>query len=185
MKRGFPGYGLVLVLALAVSSVAPLWAADDTATPRPMVDTYDSLADAILATKKTEWNLVHTILASAYRHAQGTTQQALAAIEAGRDAKPAIEALASLVAQIGNEGDASVAAVRKRLVEGGHHHHSSSDQQTEYDPGFVIVTRDAKKGFLDSSKAIARLAASPDAAALKAEWAKVETQFKALHAGSH
>ena len=57
----------------------------------------------------------------------------------GADATAEIERLAALVAQIGNEGDAAVAAIRKRLVEGGHHHHASGEQQGIYDPGFVIV----------------------------------------------
>lgn len=183
MKRGFLVNVLVATAILATASMIAVVAQDKTATPQPMVDTYSSLADSILASKQTEWNLVHAILAASYQHAEGVMQQALAAIESGGDAKPKIEALATLVAQIGNEGDAAVAAVRKRLVEGGHHHHSSAEQQGEYDPGFVIVTRDAKKSFLDASKAIAKLASSPDAAALKTQWANVQQEFKQLHQG--
>lgn len=179
MRKGLPYSACVLIVVAMLSSAS---AAEETATPRPMVETYESLADAILANKMTEWNLVHTILATAYRHAEAMRQRALDAIAAGEDARPALEGLAALVSQIGNEGDASVAAVRKRLVEGGHHHHASGEQQGEYDPGFVVVTRAAKKVFLDSSKAIAKLGASPDAAALEAEWNKVEQQFDKLHA---
>ena len=113
MKRGIALSLIVLWVCIAV----PVAAGDETATPKPMVDTYDSLADAILATKQTEWNLVHTILANSYRHAEGLMRQSMAAIESGGDAKASIEALATLVAQIGNEGDASVAAVRKRLLD--------------------------------------------------------------------
>ena len=64
-------------------------------------------------------------------------------------------------------------------------HHASGEQQGIYDPGFVIVTREAKKQFLDSSKSIARMAKSPDAAALKGAWDKVAQEFKKLHEGTH
>jgi hypothetical protein len=150
-------------------------------TPAPLVETYGDLADAILATKKTEWNLVHAILATTYEHAQATVAKAEANIKAGKDARPQIEALAALVAQLGNEGDAAVAAIRKRLVEAGHHHNAKGEEQGIYDEGFVIVTREAKKQFLAAAGAIGKLAAKPDANALKAEWSKVEKQFAALH----
>jgi len=153
----------------------------DAKTPGPLVETYDSLADAILATKKAEWNLVHTILATTYQHAQGVYAKAAANLGAGKDAGAQIEMLAELVSQLGNEGDASVSAIRKRLLEGGHHHNAKGEEQGVYDEGFVIVTREAKKQFLASAGAIGKLAAKPDAAALKAEWQKVEQQFAKLH----
>jgi hypothetical protein len=153
----------------------------DAKTPAPIVETYSSLADAILATKKAEWNLVHTILASAYQHAQGVYAKAQANLEVGKNASAQIETLAELVAQIGNEGDASIAAIRKRLLEGGHHHNAKGEEQGIYDEGFVIVTREAKKQFLAAAGAIGKLAAKPDAGALKAEWAKVEKEFAKLH----
>jgi hypothetical protein len=155
-----------------------------TETPRQLVETYDSLADSILAGKKTEWNLVHAILATTYSHAEVAKGEATAKLEAGQDAEAELESLATFVAQIGTEGDAAVAAIRKRLVEGGHHHHSGGEQQGIYDPGFVIVTREAKKVFLDASKKIARMAKSPDPAALETEWVAVQRQFKALHDGA-
>lgn len=175
----------IVIVALACVVGVAAHAADDTATPRPFVETYDSLADTILAAKKTEWNLVHSILATTYSHAEATAKTALGLLDKGADASSQIEKLAALVAQIGNEGDAGVAAVRKRLLEGGHHHQAAGEKQGIYDPGFVIVTRDAKKQFLDSSKAIARMAKSPDSAALKSAWDKVAQEFKKLHEGAH
>jgi hypothetical protein len=107
--------------------------------------------------------------------------KAVANLEAGKDARAQIEALAELVAQLGNEGDASIAAIRKRLVEGGHHHNAKGEEQGVYEEGFVIVTREAKKQFLAIAGAIGKLAGKPDAPALKAEWAKVEKEFAKLH----
>ena len=143
--RQFKWMRRVAIVFLVCTAGFAVLAADDTATPRQLVETYDSLADAILAAKKTEWNLVHTILATTYSHAEGTAKAALAKLAQGADAGAEIEKLAALVAQIGNEGDAGVAAIRKRLIEGGHHHHASGEQQGIYDPGFVIVTRTAKR----------------------------------------
>lgn len=158
-----------------------------TSTPASLVDAYGSLADTLLAARKTEQNLVHAILATTYSHAQAALASAKANLAAGKDARADIEKLASLVAQIGNEGDASVAAVRKRLVEQGHHHHhhhADDQNKDEYDEGFVLVTKAAKKVFIDASKEIGKLAASPSAAALDAEWQKVVTQFQASCEGA-
>jgi len=141
------------------------------------VTTYGSLADAILANKQTEHNLVKSILAATYRHAEVTLAAAREAIKSGRDAKAPIEKLAALVAQLGNEGDASVAAVRNRLLKGGHHHNAEGERQGIFDEGFVIVTRAAKKVFLDSATRIGKLALAPDAKALDAEWSAVTRQY--------
>jgi hypothetical protein len=184
MKRsnGFLLASAICVIALSATALPAAQA--ESGTPQQLVQTYDSLADAILAAKKTEWNLVHTILATTYGHAEAAAKEAMTKLEAGQDASASIERLAALVAQMGNEGDAAVAAIRKRLVEGGHHHHASGEQQGIYDPGFVIVTREAKKGFLEASKKIAQMAKSPQASALKAQWESVQDQFRALHEGA-
>lgn len=175
-----PTIGL-FVLALLVSGYSPTLGQSEAATPRQLVEAYDSLADAILATKQTEWNLVHSILAMTYRHAEAALAGAKAKLQAGGDARDDIEKLAALVSQLGNEGDASVAAIRKRLLEGGHHHNAAGEQKGLYDEGFVIVTRKAKKAFLDSANRIGKLAGSPDASSLDAEWQQVTQHFKSLH----
>lgn len=166
------------LFALLVVSVA---SAQGTATPKALVDTYGSLADTILGAKQTEWNLVHSILATTYMHAEGMFAKAKAKNAAGKDAGAEIEALAALVAQLGNEGDAAVAAVRKRLLEGGHHHNAAGEEKGAYDEGFVIVTRTARKTFLDAAKNIGRSA--KDFAAVEAEWNKVRTEFEKVCEG--
>jgi len=169
-----------LVIGVAVAGLARMPAsASEAGTPQQLVETYDSLADTILAAKKTEWNLVHSLLAMTYRHAEGTLAAAKGKLAAGQNAKPEIEKLAGLVTELASEGDARVAAVRKRLVEGGHHHNAVGEQQGIYDEGFVIVTRVAKKALLDAAGKVARAA---DAAALDAAWKTVESEFGKLHA---
>ena len=173
--------GLLIVAAAAVAQ-APVRAAspEPTGTPEQLVDTYRSLADTILGAKKTEWNLVSSILATTYRHAEGVVAQARAQMKAGKPAKDELEKLATLVSQLGNEGDAAVGGVRKKLVEGGHHHHASEEQKGIYDEGFVIVTRAAKKVFLDAAGQFGKMAQTPGAANLDAEWQKVQKQYTEL-----
>jgi hypothetical protein len=168
---------LGLVLAASRSSAAD---GPPPATPPEMVAAYDALADAILGGIKAEKRLVKAILATTYAHAQAELAQARRAVKAGDNAaaKTALEGLAASVAQIGTEGDNAVAGVRKRLLEGGHHANSEGEKQGTFDEGYVLVSRAAKKSFLDSSQALARLAAAPKADALDAEWAKVEAAWK-------
>ena len=170
---------LVLFVSVLLGSASVPAAAQETGTPPQLVATYDSLADTILAAKKTEWNLVHSILAMTYKHAEGTLAAAKSKLGAKQNAKPELEKLAALVTEIASEGDARVAAVRKRLLEGGHHHNAAGEQQGIYDEGFVIVTKAAKKSMLDAAGKIAR---ATDAATLDAAWKTVEGEFGKLHA---
>jgi len=180
MKRNVVITICVLALALGVAQAQT----DETATPEALVATYDSLADTILGAKKTEWNLVHSILATTYSHAEATMDRAKTRLKAGKDATRQIEDLAALVAQMGNEGDASVAAVRKRLLEGGHHHNAQGEEQGLYDEGFVIVTREAKKVFLDAAGRIGKRGSSATADAFSDEWKTVKSEFRKLHAAT-
>jgi hypothetical protein len=166
----------VALVGVLIGSPALAQTSTESATPSEMVATYNTLADSILALKLTEENLVRTILAAASAHGQAQLAKARAALTANdtAGARAAIEALAAAVAQIATEGDNSVAAVRKRLIEGGHHHNAAGEAQGIFDPGFVIVTKAAKQKLLDSSRAIGQLAASPKAPALDAEWKKVQ-----------
>ena len=151
-------------------------------TPPDLVATYQTLADSILAVKKTEANLVRAILSAARAHARIQVERAKQAMK-GNDMKgagAALEGAAAAVAQMATEGDSAVGAVRKRLLEGGHHHNAAGEQKGIYDEGYVIVTRAAKQAFLDSSKAFAALAKAPKADAVDAEWSKVESTWSGL-----
>lgn len=170
----------LLLLALPIL----LAAAPGTATPPELVATYDRLADAILACDRAEEDLVRSILSMTYRHGEGAVAKAKAKLQGRQDAREEIEQIATLVSQLANEGDASVAAIRKRLVEGGHHHNAAGEHQGIFDEGFVIVTKTAKKTFLDSASRLGKMAQAPDAAALEAEWGKVAAEYKALTAGA-
>ncbi len=169
---------LAFVAALALAVVAPTPAAAQApiGTPAEMVATYDTLADSILAVKRTEENLVKSILAVTLAHGRGAVAHAEAAITAkdAKAARSAVEAAAAAAAQVATEGDNAVGAVRKRLLEGGHHHNAAGEAQGIYEDGYVVVTRAAKAKLLEASRAIAAMAAAPQADALAAEWKKVE-----------
>ncbi len=170
--------GLLLGLAagLAAAPAAAQGTAASPATPAEMVATYSSLADGILALKRTEEDLVRSILAAAHAHAQIELGRAQRAIAAGdpKAAQSALEGLAADVGQIATEGDNAVGAVRKRLLDGGHHHNAAGEAQGIFDEGFVIVTRAAKAKLLESSRAIGQMARAPKADSLEAEWRKVQ-----------
>jgi len=174
---------LIVILMLALSGPGLLAAERGAGTPAELVAAYDSLADSILSIKKTERQMVHAILATTYSHAQATMGAVKRKVSAGEAAGAEIEKLADLVSQLGNEGDAAVAATRKRLVEGGHHHNAKGEKDGIYDEGFVMVTRAAKKALLASAGNIARMAGSPDLEKLKAEWGAVAAQYKSLVKG--
>ena len=173
------GMSVAAIMALAAPATAQT--TQGPTTPPEMVATYNALADAILAVKRTEGDLVRSILAATNAHAEVQLARAQRSIGAGdaAAARAAVEALASDVAQLATEGDAAVAAVRKRLLEGGHHHNSAGEAQGVYDDGFVVVTRSAKQKLLEASRTIGQMAASPKADALGVEWQKV----KAIYAG--
>lgn len=118
-------------------------------TPKSIVASYDTLADAILAAKKTETNLVKAILEHHMTAAE-------AAVKAG-DA----DSCAAHMALFANEGDNAVGGIRKRLIEGGHHHNAEGEAKGIFEAGFVIVTKDAKAKAMAASSAM-RQAKSDD-----------------------
>jgi len=183
MKKHLSSALSIVIVMLALSGPGMLAAEHGAGTPPELVGAYSSLADSILAVKKTERHMVESILATTFSHAQATVGVIKRKAAAGKDASAEVEKLADLVSQLGNEGDAAVAAIRKRLVEGGHHHNAKGEKDGIYDEGFVIVTRAAKKALLASAGNIAKMGGSPDVARLDAEWSAVAGQYKSLVKG--
>jgi hypothetical protein len=151
MKRSFVLAGFVVVAAASYALGA--------GTSKPLVAAYESVADVILGAKHAESAVVAAILESHRGHAA-------AAAAAGKWGEAAAE-----VALFANEGDNAVGGVRKRLLEGGHHHNAEGEAKGIYEPGYVIVTIEAKKAALDVA---ARLQAGGDDAARKAAMAEFE-----------
>lgn len=187
MKLGPSAVGAAAATAILTLALPASVPAQSAGTPAEMVATYSSLADGILALKRTEEQLVKSILAATLAHGHVEYARAQGAIAKGdaKAATAALEALASDVGQLGTEGDNAVGAVRKRLLEGGHHHNAAGEAQGLYDEGYVVVTRAAKQKLLDSSRKIGGLAAAPKADPLTAEWNKVEGVVADLLGKSH
>jgi len=137
---------------IAVLAAAPGWAQE---TPKTMVESYEALADTILAVRRAEAGLVRALL-DGHRHA------AEAAVQRGDH-----EAAAAHIALFANEGDNAIGGVRKRLLEGGHHFNAEGEDKGVYEEGYVVVTREAKKKGLEIAKAM-RSATTDDAR--KAAW---------------
>ena len=135
MKRFVVAVALVAVLA------GMAWAQQ---TPSTLATSYSSLADAILALKQAEADLVRSILDHHMRAAE-------AAMMRGDFAAASAE-----IALFGSEGDNAIGGVRKRLVDSGHHHHAGGQSDDLYEPGYVIVTIEAKQEILAASAAMRR-----------------------------
>ena len=163
-------------LLLTVPVRAAAQATHSPTTPVEIVATYESLADGILALKKTEKDICRAILAGGLAHGQVELDRARKALAAGdaKAAQSATESLAAIAGQLATEGDTAVGAVRKKLLDGGHHHNSAGEAQGLFDQGYVIVTRAAKGKLLESSRALGQMARAPKAEGLEAEWKKVE-----------
>jgi len=133
---------VVLVLIAITLLAGPALAQQ---TPPAMVKTYDTLANIILAVDALEADFARAVL-DGHRHA------ASALFESGD-----FTGAAAQMALFASEGDNAMGGVRKRLLQGGHHHHhADASAEGEYEPGYVIVTRDAKKKIMAASAALRR-----------------------------
>lgn len=134
-------------------------------TPAAMVAAYDSLADTILSVRAAEENFVRALL-DGHMHAA-------VALKARGD----WEGVAAQMALFANEGDNAVGGVRKRLLEGGHHFHATGEKEGVYEPGYVVVTRDAKRDILAASTALRQ---ATDDAGRMAAWNDFEETAEAV-----
>jgi hypothetical protein len=138
----------VLVLITAALLAGPALAQE---TPQAMVKTYDTLADIVLAVDALEADFARAVL-------EGHKHAASALFKRGDFAGAAAQ-----IALFASEGDNAMGGVRKRLLQGGHHHHhSDASAEGEYEPGYVVVTREAKKKILAASTALARAKTDAD-----------------------
>ena len=144
--------GLLLGVAVVIAAASFALGAE---TSKSLVATYDSLADTILGAKKSEKNLVLSILGSHHAHAQ----------RAMKDGK--FDDAVAEIAMFANEGDNAVGGIRKRLVEGGHHHNAEGEAKGVYEAGFVVVTKEAKQKIMAASAALRDAKADGDR---KAAW---------------
>jgi hypothetical protein len=155
----------------------PLWAqqpkggpANPAASPADaMAELYEHLAASIIEIRATEDGLVKGLLV--LYHAEAQRHLAEAAEKSGERVAH-IEAAAENIANIANEGDKRVRAVRQRLAEAGHYH----QKDTETAEDFLFINSAEKKGLL----AIARKVGQLRADAQPAEIRKASEELKAV-----
>jgi hypothetical protein len=123
--------------------------------------TYEHLANAIIEIRKTEDSVVAGIL---MHHESSALTHLAAGKEASGSARAShLEAAATEITYIANEGDKQVQAIRQRLLKAGHHHHHHADAENQGD--YILIDSAEKKSLLDLANRVGRLgsSASPDA----------------------
>ena len=159
----------VLVFALAVAfSLLAYRQATSQPSAKSAADTmdqsaaatYEHLATAIIAIEATEDELVKSILLGYSAAAHGHLKAAVAD-EAGRRAH--LEAAATLIADIANEGDKRIQAVRQRLSKAGHTHNTDADTKEDY----MLVSSKEKKTLVELAKRVGQMGESAKADEIK------------------
>jgi hypothetical protein len=111
---------------------------------------YEHLAASIIEIRATEDNLVKGLLTFYHGSAQRHLNQAATA---EGETKSHLEAAAADVANIANEGDKRVRAVRQRLSEAGHYHQEDSETKEDY----MFINSQEKKALLAIAERIGRM----------------------------
>ena len=137
---------------------------------RTAAATYEHLATAIIAIEATENELVKSILLGYNAAAQARLKTAIAD-QPGR--RVHLEAAAALIADIANEGDKRIQAVRQRLSKAGHTHNTDADTKEDY----MFVNSKEKKSLLELAKRVGQMGASSDADDIKAVEAELANVF--------
>ena len=155
MKTLIPAV-LVGLLALAIHQRADSAAqatSKATAAEEVAAVTYEHLATAIIEIEATEDNLVKSILIGYQQAAQRHLRRA---IDDQGERQNHLEAAATEITNIANEGDKRIQAVRQRLKKAGHTH--NTDEVTKED--FMFIDSKEKKTLLELGQKVARLGAS-------------------------
>lgn len=134
-RKPIAGY-LLLQLALCWHPVAA------QPTSGAMVESYDALVENVLALRRLESGFVGALLDGHRRAAEDLMR------------REEFERAAAEMTRFANEGDDAIAGIRQRLIEAGHRYHADADRQSRYEPGFVIVTREARQSILAAAAAL-------------------------------
>jgi len=143
---------------------------------RSAAATYEHLATAIIAIEATEDELVKSILLGYHAAAQGHLHAA-SADEKGRRAH--LEAAASAITDIANEGDKRIQAIRQRLTKAGHTH--NTDAATKED--FMYIDSKEKKDLLSLARRVGQLNANAQPGEIHAAQEQLISLFDKAIAG--
>jgi len=139
--------------------------------PEAAAATYEHLANAIIEIRDTEVNLVGGILR--HHHMAALDHLAMAKEASGSSRASHLEAAATEISFVANEGDKRVQAVRQRLLKAGHHHHTDAETKEDY----IFVDSAEKKGLLDLANRIGRMGASASESAIDEAMGELASAF--------
>lgn len=157
--------GGAMLAADPVEKAAPNATALDAA-----VEGYEHLATVIIEVRKTEDAVVKTILVTHHQAAQDH----LLAARGGRDVLKHLEAAATEITNVANEGDKRVQAIRQRLAKAGHTHITDADTKEDY----LFINSKEKKALLAAAKSIAQLGEKATTEQVAAAAKSLDTSFQ-------
>ncbi len=138
--------------------------------------TYEHLATAIIEIERTEDELVKSILLGYHAAAHGHLH---AAAQGGEGKHAHLEAAATQIGNIANEGDKRIQAIRQRLAKAGHTH--NTDVVTKED--FMFVDSKEKKELISLSRKIAQFDAKTSTNDIVSAHKEFDTLFARVIAG--
>jgi hypothetical protein len=153
------------VLLLADPAGKPIAGSLDAA-----VESYEHLSIVLVEVRKTEDLLVKSIIA----HHHQAAQEHLKAAQGGRDVLKHLEAAATEVTHMANEGDKRVLAIRQRLAKAGSTH--KTDKETKDD--YPWIDSREKKDVLAAAKSIVQLGEKATADQVAAAAKSLETLYQ-------
>ena len=159
-------------LLVGASALAFQGAAEKPKMHGAIESTYEHLATAIIEIRATENSLVEGILT--HYHAQAQRHLAQASRPKAQNRVSHLEAAATEITNMANEGNKRVQAVRQRLLKAGHHHHSDADTKDDY----LFVDSNEKKKLLDLARKVGRMGDGASADEVKKTAAELRAAFR-------
>jgi hypothetical protein len=171
MKKSIPVLVVVISLMVFHRAMSQNPANDKSETmDKSAAATYEHLATAIIAIEATEDELVKSILLGYQAAAQGHLRAALAP---GSTPRAHLEEAATAIADIANEGDKRILAVRQRLAKAGHTHNTDAVTKEDY----LFINSNEKKDILALAQKVGQLGTSAKTADIKAVQDQLSTLF--------
>lgn len=164
--------GVSLLTIQVARSQAPKPPAEPASMEEVAASTYEHLATAIIEIEATEDELVKSILTGYHAAAQAHLKAAAAAEGPARTAR--LEAAAAEIANIANEGDRRIRAIRQRLAQAGHTHNTDAETKEDY----MFVTNKEKQGLLALAQRAGRMGDRAEPAEIEALGGELAAQFR-------
>jgi hypothetical protein len=137
---------------------------------RSAASTYEHLATAIIAIEATEDELVKSILLGYHAAAQNHLK---AAMTDEKNRRAHLEAAAAEIANIANEGDKAIQAIRQRLAKAGHTHNTDAATKEDY----LFINSKEKKALLELARRVGQLGAGASEAEIRALYEEFQAIF--------